>query len=248
VHPGRHIDWDGCVNVRDLGGLPTDDGGETAFGAVVRADDIGGLTAEGRHALLAYPVRTVVDLRWAAERTESPPLELGVETFHIPVFGDDNERRDADRELLERIQDHVECRRVMYLEYLALYRERFAAAVAAVASAREGCVLVHCAGGVDRTGLVAALLLRLAQVPSDGVAADFALSKPNWDPYASDWIAETDDEAEREFRRFLAATPGESMHGVLAEIDRGHGGTAGYLRSGGMPEADVWRAAARLRT
>ena len=32
----RALDWDGCVNVRDLGGLPTEDGGRTRPGAVVR--------------------------------------------------------------------------------------------------------------------------------------------------------------------------------------------------------------------
>ena len=74
----------------------------------------------------------------------------------------------------------------MYLEHLDAYGERVAVAVAAVASAPEdGCVLVHCAGGVDRTGLVAALLLRLAQVSIDDVAADFALSRANWAPQRS---------------------------------------------------------------
>jgi len=32
--------WEGCLNVRDLGGLPTEDGRRTKSGAVVRADNI----------------------------------------------------------------------------------------------------------------------------------------------------------------------------------------------------------------
>ncbi|HEU0303631.1 MAG TPA: tyrosine-protein phosphatase [Gaiellaceae bacterium] len=243
----RNLTWDGCVNVRDLGGLPTQDGGQTAYGRVVRADDIGALSASGRRALLAYGVRRIVDLRWPAERAERPPLQLDVEIVHIPVFGDQNERHDEDRRLLEHIPDHVECRRVMYLEHLAAYRERFAAAVAAVASAHDGCVLVHCAGGVDRTGLVAALLLRLADVPNDVVAADFALSKANWAPYAQDWIADAEDERERAFRRFLSAMPGESMRGVLVELERSYRGAEGYLRGGGLSEHDVRFVRARLR-
>ena len=35
----RVLTWDGCLNVRDLGGLPTEDGGTTRFGAVVRGDN-----------------------------------------------------------------------------------------------------------------------------------------------------------------------------------------------------------------
>jgi protein-tyrosine phosphatase len=248
VRSARLLDWDGCVNVRDLGGLPTEDGAETRYGAVVRADNIGMLSAEGRRDLLAYGVTRVIDLRWIDERNEDPPAELGVEVLHLPLFGDHNERHDADRQLLERIPDHVACRRVMYLEHLEAYGERFAAAVAAVASAPEGCVLVHCAGGVDRTGLIAALLLRLAEVSIDDVAADFALSGSNWAPRVREWIAETNDEREREFRRFLAAIPGASMRGVLDEVDCRYGGAEGYLRDAGVSQRDLRRARARLRT
>ena len=243
----RLLTWDGCVNVRDLGGLPTEDGAETRYGAVVRADNIGALSDEGRQQLLAYGVKRVIDLRWINERDEDPQLGLGVEVLHLPLFGDHNERHDADRQLLERIPDHAECRRVMYLEHLDAYGERVASAVAAVASAPEGCVLVHCAGGVDRTGLIAALLLRLAKVSIDDAAADFALSRDNWAPRVPEWIAETDDEREREFRRFLAAMPGESMRGVLEEVDRRYGGAEDYLRAAGLPAADVHRIRARLR-
>lgn len=247
MQPARHLTWDGCVNVRDLGGLPTEDGSETRYGSVVRADNIGTLSAEGRQELLGYGVTRIVDLRWIDERGEDSPADLGVEVLHLPLFGDHNERHDVDRELLERIPDHADCRRVMYLEHMAAYSERFATAVAAIASAPDGCVLVHCAGGVDRTGLIAALLLRLAQVSIDDVADDFALSRANWAPFAPEWIAETDDEREREFRRFLAAMPGESMRGVLEEVDRSYGGAESYLRRAGLSESELRRARVRLR-
>jgi protein-tyrosine phosphatase len=247
VGRARHLTWDGCVNVRDLGGLPTEDGFETIYGAVVRADNIRTLSADGRRELLAYGVKRVIDLRWLNELNGDPQVELDVEVLHLPLFGDHNERHDADRQLLERIPDHAECRRVMYLEHMDAYGGRFAAAVAAVASAPDGCVLVHCAGGVDRTGLIAALLLRLARVSIEDVAADFALSRANWAPQAPDWIAETDDEREQEFRRFLSAMPGESMRGVLEEVDRRYGDAESYLRAAGMSEADLRRARVRLR-
>jgi len=36
--PVRNLTWDGCLNIRDLGGLPTAEGGATRFGVIVRAD------------------------------------------------------------------------------------------------------------------------------------------------------------------------------------------------------------------
>ena len=37
----RTLSWDGCLNVRDLGGHVTEGGGRTRYGAVVRADPSG---------------------------------------------------------------------------------------------------------------------------------------------------------------------------------------------------------------
>ncbi|HEX7299288.1 MAG TPA: tyrosine-protein phosphatase, partial [Solirubrobacteraceae bacterium] len=59
----RRLQWDGCANVRDLGGLRVSGGGETRWGALVRADAVDRLTADGWSALEAHGVRTVIDLR-----------------------------------------------------------------------------------------------------------------------------------------------------------------------------------------
>ena len=36
----RWIELDGLVNMRDLGGLPTGDGGHTASGRLIRSDNL----------------------------------------------------------------------------------------------------------------------------------------------------------------------------------------------------------------
>ncbi|WP_090944073.1 tyrosine-protein phosphatase [Nonomuraea jiangxiensis] len=35
----RHLDWDGCFNARDLGGIPVPGGGEIRRRAVIRSDN-----------------------------------------------------------------------------------------------------------------------------------------------------------------------------------------------------------------
>jgi hypothetical protein len=81
----RVLRWDGCVNVRDLGGLPLRDGGETAFRVVVRADSLPGLTDAGRSALVDYGVTTIVDLRSDRERGEDGTARLPVGVVSIPI-------------------------------------------------------------------------------------------------------------------------------------------------------------------
>jgi protein tyrosine/serine phosphatase len=59
----RHLNWEGCFNARDLGGLRTTDGCVTRWGAVVRSDSLDHLSAAGWSALQAHGIRTIVDLR-----------------------------------------------------------------------------------------------------------------------------------------------------------------------------------------
>jgi protein-tyrosine phosphatase len=242
----RDLFWDGCVNVRDLGGHPTEDGGETRFGAVVRADSVRGLSDEGWEALVAYGVRRIVDLRWHDELAEDEPREVPLDVVHVPLFGERNEAAHEVNALVEGIDDPAERRSSMYGEFLRRYPRNFASAIAAVGRAPAGTVVVHCAGGVDRTGLVSALLLSLAGVPPEHVAADYAASEANWAARTAVWIEEAENDAEREFRRFLSRMPPEAMLQVLGMLEREYGGAAGYLREAGVAPEDLQAAGARL--
>jgi Tyrosine phosphatase family len=81
---GRHLDWEGCLNVRDLGGLPAAGGRVTRWGAVVRSDSPAGLTPAGWSALRAHGIRTIVDLRNDDERT-THSAAAGLDTVHVPL-------------------------------------------------------------------------------------------------------------------------------------------------------------------
>jgi protein-tyrosine phosphatase len=88
VSPDRHLDWEGCANVRDLGGLRAAGGRSTRRGAVVRADAADRLTAAGWSSLRAHGIRTVIDLRNDDERTpDVSPRPPGIATVHLPLDG-----------------------------------------------------------------------------------------------------------------------------------------------------------------
>ena len=178
----RDLVWDGCINVRDLGGLPTEDGGQTAFGSVIRADTLGLLTREGWEALLASGVTRIVDLREQFEIDNDPPRDLDVEVVHVPVLDHYDEERWLEIQAeSEAAPTHSAATEIVYLRFLEHCRPRLVEAFEAVATA-PGPVVFHCHAGKDRTGLLAALLLRLAGVPIEDIADDYAISRIRLQP------------------------------------------------------------------
>lgn len=238
----RELVWDGCRNVRDLGGLPTEVGATTRFGSVVRADCVRKLSPSGWEALVAYGVRTIVDLRRDDEREGDPQLEVPVDVLHAPLFGDDE--LFAVLERAEEIEDPVARMRFVYGRFLDLRRPYFAGAVTAIARAGDGGVVVHCAGGKDRTGLLTALLLRLVGVGPAEIAADYAISERNLMPARELLEAEFGDRAEHELGWWTAGE--RAMVEVVGELERRHGSAREFLRRGGASDEDLDRARARL--
>jgi protein-tyrosine phosphatase len=246
----RDLVWDGCLNVRELGGLPTGDGGETRLGAVVRADSVRQLSDEGWEALVAHGIRTVVDLRGHDERADDPPAELPVEVVHVPFFeATDAEWHEIAAELeaaARAAPDAATATRDVYLIFLERFRQNVAAAVRAVAHAPEGGVVIHCVGGKDRTGLLSAFLLHLAGVDDELIASDYALSEERLRPRHEAWFAAAESEEELTRLRRIAQTPAASMTGVFSELDRRYGGVHEYLRGAGVTDEELELVRARL--
>ena len=231
--------------------MPTRDGGETRFGAVVRADSVRQLSDDGWQALVQHGVRTVVDLRGHDEREDDPPAELPVEVVHVPFFeSSDEELHEMAAELEAAVMaapDVPTATRDVYLIFLERFRANIADAVRAVAHASAGGVVIHCVGGKDRTGLLSAFLLHLAGVADDEIAADYALSEERLRPRHEAWFAAAESEEQLERLRRIAQTPAASMAGVFEELARRYGGVDAYLRSAGVDDEELGLVRTRLR-
>ncbi|MEV4414075.1 tyrosine-protein phosphatase [Catellatospora sp. NPDC049609] len=154
-----NLDWTGCRNARDLGGLPAGDGPIRA-GALLRSDGHHRLAATAVPTFRAGAVSRIVDLRWAWECEHKPSPFAGDDLYrHVPMLDD--------------VLDYVPPpdSYAPMLDHCAL---RIGAAVRAVAEAPPGGVVVHCHAGRDRTGVLVALLLRLAGVDHETIAGDYA--------------------------------------------------------------------------
>ena len=248
----RDLVWDGLLNVRDLGGHPTEDGGETRFGSIVRADSVRQLSDEGWEALVDYGVKTVVDLRADEELEADPPAELPVEVLHVPFMETDRSDWQAiEGELdaaVKAAPDTATATRDVYLIFLERFNRNVAAAVRAVANAPEGGVVIHCAGGKDRTGLLTALLLHLAGVGTDEIAQDYALSEERLRTRHEQWLARGRVGGGARAAEAHVADAGRldegRLRGARAPLRERRGVTCA---SAGLTDDELARARARLR-
>jgi protein tyrosine/serine phosphatase len=168
----RHLDWEGCFNARDLGGLPTVHGRATQPGRVTRSDAVDGLTEVGWAALVRHGVRTVIDLRNDDElASDLAPRPASITTIHLPLDG------SHDREFWSAWDSGPQFGTPLYYgPHLERFPERSAAVLSAIARAQPGGVAFHCGGGRDRAGQIAMLLLGLVGVEPAHIAADYVLS------------------------------------------------------------------------
>jgi protein tyrosine/serine phosphatase len=232
----RHLDWDGCFNVRDLGGLRTVDGAETRWGAVVRGDAPSRLTEAGWEGLLEHGVRTIVDLRNDDERgPDAAARPDEVATIHVPLDGLD------DREFWDDWQHGPQFATPMYYaSHFERFPDRTARVIAAIANAQPGGVYFHCVGGRDRSGQVAILLLTLAGVEPSEIVADYELSAPRLVRLYEAW-GEPDQGPElAEFLAREGTSARELILSLLESFD-----AESYLRAAGLGRAEI--AAVRTR-
>ena len=238
----RTLYWDGCYNVRDLGGLPLSNGGLTRPGVLIRADQLGRLTALGREQMLGSGLRTIVDLRTPQEAADDPSAffdgQVGAPLYmNRPAVQDFAPIGDQTM----RVRSWAE----MYVLFLDTFPANHARIIAAVANAPDGPIVFHCHSGKDRTGIVAALLLELVGVRREAIAADYALSQRQLLPRYEQLVAEAGGE-EYVNPFYKPVTEPQTILDTLSHLDSVYGGVAGYVRGGGLPDTAVGRLRRRL--
>ena len=221
----RILTWDGCNNVRDLGGLNTSNGSKTRWGAVVRSDHPAKLTADGWSALYAHGIRTIISLRTHGlvekDYLDTTPRMADITTIEVAI------EDFTDTEFIKQwVDTGLWSTPLYYRDALKRWPERHVAAIRAIAQAQPGGVLFHCKRGHDRTGIIALLLLALAGVSPDDIVSDYELSI---DPEREEILA-------REH-----TTTRETILAMLVSID-----IDDYLLAGGLRQTDLDAVRTRL--
>lgn len=242
----RHIALSGAYNIRDLGGYRTRSGVYTQPRRLLRADSPHRLSDDDIDRLTGAGLRTVIDLRAGHERAEAP-TRLGdidgVECLNLPLF-DALAPAQIGADAPEAASDPL---LGFYVRTLATRQAALREVFAAIAGAPPGAVMFHCTAGKDRTGLVAALALSVADVNEAEIVADYAASKV----LIADLVAEFLDLARERgsdlaaYRRVLDCRP-DTMRAVLAHLRARYGSAAQYLAGIGLGREAIDRLAARL--
>lgn len=240
--PARRLNLKGLYNARDLGGYHAMDGKVTKFGVFVRCEVPHGLPEEDIQYLRDYGVTATVDFRGGFEIEKQKSDLADVFTYYHRSAFDMGPPPDFDKidftkiSMLDQYKDMVETGKEWIKGVLEL------------AANEEGVLLYHCAAGKDRTGVMSCMLLSVAGVSREDIAADYCISEvllrpvtervfqnpPSGDsPFGKDKPMPKMDMSE------MNKTPASTMLGLLDYIDEKYGSVMGYLADIGVTDETI---------
>lgn len=246
----RTLSWialDGAVNARAV--VP---------GVLLRADNLQSLSAEDVRVLIDQQgLEVVVDLRTDVEvELEGPgPLttEDAVRIEHRSLYPDSGGNTDLDADTVkpwgpadenESADESPTVR--AYMSYLSRRPDSVVGAVRTIARA-DGAVLLHCAAGKDRTGVLVALALDAAGVDRDRIVGDYLATGQRIDAILARLVSSSTYRAELEGHDPQQHAPAlGTMERVLELVDQRFGGSAAWLSAHGLSDLDLQRLRRRL--
>ncbi|MEV7779890.1 tyrosine-protein phosphatase [Kitasatospora sp. NPDC088351] len=230
------------VNFRDPAVLADPDSRWIRPGAVHRSAQPHAAAAPAILAQLREAgIRTIVDLRGDAEARPADWAEAEAAGIQVVAA-----RIQPTSDALDASMREMTTAADLGAFYLLMAESAPEAVVAAVeAATRPGGVLLHCAAGKDRTGLLIALLLDLVGVPAEEIVADYARTN---EALTQIWanLADRNRSAMNDYQAGtltvpapLLEAPAGAMVAFLELVDTRYGGTEAFLAHCGVVPATI---------
>ncbi|WP_216643275.1 tyrosine-protein phosphatase [Sulfitobacter sp. THAF37] len=241
----RHLPVRGAYNIRDLGGYTTASGGTIPWRRFLRADSLHRIDPSEITRLHDEGLRMVIDLRTEGEVTTAPNPFAAFPDVHfanMPLFDD-----LSPAAMSNAVVEDAHPLQTFYLTALETRADAIGEILSAMAEVQQGAVLFNCTAGKDRTGIIAALLLGIADVHRDQIIADYTMTAD----FIPDLVAEFLDLSRArggdvESYARLLESPAPAIAATLDHIDAHYGSVTGYLRHIGLPPSDLRRLFERL--
>ena len=236
----RIVPLDDVSNFRDYGGYATAGGGRIKTGRLYRSANHARASDADLEAIAALNIAVVVDLRRRGERERDPSRRHPA--FAATVLHNDlGDTPEDPWHAFVRSSDLSEgAFRGFAVEYYrgapfeVRHLDLFSRYFQALARS-DGPVLIHCAAGKDRTGLLAALTHHLLGVHPDDIVADYLLTNTaipfdRIAPLVADMMAE-ESGRRPELAAVRVAMGVEPLYleTAFAEIRQAHGSIDAYL-------------------
>ncbi|KAK2759303.1 hypothetical protein FQN53_008082 [Emmonsiellopsis sp. PD_33] len=246
--PFHHAD--GIANLRDLGGYAISPTTSVRLNYLFRSATLSNTTPSGAAFLTdSLGITTIYDFRSLIESERSPSADIPKATRrHVPVFKD----QDASPEgLALRIKDYSspDGPQGFLRAYMEILRGgahlAFRAVFEHIRDRPKEPLLFHCSAGKDRTGVCAALILRLAGVSDDEVIGrEYELTEVGMGVLREQSIERILQhpalEGRREAAERMVSAKAAAIMATLDWVDRTYGGVEGYLvKEVGFSETDV---------
>jgi protein-tyrosine phosphatase len=234
------IELEGAANARTV--VP---------GVLLRADNLQGLSPRDVERLVdEEALEVVLDLRTVAEVSMEGPGPLSetpaVRIEHRSLYPESGGTTDLDAGTVKpwgepdehESPDETPVVRA-YMSYLRRRPDSVVGSIRTIARA-DGAVLVHCAAGKDRTGVVVALALEAAGVPRAATVADYLATAERIDAILERLVGSATYHAHLVGHdpQDHAPVPG-TLERVLELVDEQFGGAAAWLSSHGLSDDDL---------
>jgi protein-tyrosine phosphatase len=229
--PSRLLPHPLIFNLRDVGGYTGQGGRTVRWRRLLRSDSLHRLDVV-EPEFVKLGVRTVIDLRREHEIATfgRVPEFDGLVYHHIAP-----EHAEWDAVPLDPDGDNARWLADRYLDLAHAGAHGLAAVLAVIAEPDAAPVVVHCAAGKDRTGVVCALTLATLGVSDEDIAEDYALSTAASTRFTA-WLKEARPHAE-DLPQQMVTSPAGAMLLFLADLRAEHGSIEGYLTNAGVRPA-----------
>ena len=178
----RKLNYKSLPNIRDLGGMRTDDGRQIISGKLIRSGHLSGMPEEELEKISGL-VGTVIDFRTDNERLENPDAQIAdAAYYHIPIVESFtpgvSREEDSDKRVVEQLLFKPgEARDYMIRMYRAFAGDYavagYADFVRLLLQGNKKAVLWHCTAGKDRAGTAAVIIEEILGIPREVIIADY---------------------------------------------------------------------------